>query len=85
MDPQAIFNNFRRNVTEHYFDLHGRVGRPEFWYFVLANFIFALIAAILQGIAKRVEAGTASSAQAKASGDTARPMAELAWSFAQRS
>jgi hypothetical protein len=42
------------------------------------------IAAILQGIAKRVEAGTASSAQAKASGDTARPMAELAWSFAQR-
>ena len=39
---------------------------------------------ILQGIAKRVEAGTASSAQAKASGDTARPMAQLAWSFAQR-
>ena len=33
---------------------------------------------------KRVEAGTASSAQAKASGDTARPMAQLAWSFAQR-
>jgi hypothetical protein len=31
------------------------------------------IAAILQGIAKRVEAGTASSAQAKASGDGARP------------
>jgi uncharacterized membrane protein YhaH (DUF805 family) len=48
MDPQAIFNNFRRNVTEHYFDLHGRVGRPEFWYFVLANFVFAIIAAILQ-------------------------------------
>jgi hypothetical protein len=42
------------------------------------------IAAILQGIAKRVEAGTASSAQAKASGDTARPMAELAWSYAQK-
>ena len=42
------------------------------------------IAAILQGIAKRVEAGTASSAQAKASGDTARPMAQLAWSFAKR-
>jgi uncharacterized membrane protein YhaH (DUF805 family) len=48
MDPQAIFNNFRRNVTEHYFDLHGRVGRSEFWYFVLANFVFAIIAAILQ-------------------------------------
>ena len=42
------------------------------------------IAAILQGIAKRVEAGTASSAQAAASGAGARPMAELAWQFAQR-
>ena len=54
------------------------------WNFYLAYNMFR-IAAILQGIAKRVEAGTASSAQAKASGDTARPMAELAWSFAQKS
>jgi aminoglycoside phosphotransferase (APT) family kinase protein len=53
------------------------------WNFYLAYNMFR-IAAILQGIAKRVEAGTASSAQAKASGDTARPMAKLAWSFAQR-
>ena len=53
------------------------------WNFYLAYNMFR-IAAILQGIAKRVEDGTASSAQAKASGDTARPMAELAWSFAQR-
>ena len=42
------------------------------------------MAAILQGIAKRVEDGTASSAQAKASGAGARPMAELAWQYAQR-
>jgi hypothetical protein len=42
------------------------------------------IAAILQGIAKRVEAGTASSAQAVASGAGARPMAELAWKFARQ-
>ena len=54
------------------------------WNFYLAYNMFR-IAAILQGIAKRVEAGTASSAQAKASGDTARPMAELAWSFARKS
>jgi aminoglycoside phosphotransferase (APT) family kinase protein len=53
------------------------------WNFYLAYNMFR-IAAILQGIAKRVEAGTASSAQAKASGDTARPMAELAWSYAQK-
>jgi aminoglycoside phosphotransferase (APT) family kinase protein len=42
------------------------------------------IAAILQGIAKRVEDGTASSAQAASSGASARPLAELAWKFAQR-
>ena len=53
------------------------------WNFYLAYNMFR-IAAILQGIAKRVEAGTASSAQAKAAGDTARPMAQLAWSYAQK-
>ena len=53
------------------------------WNFYLAYNMFR-IAAILQGIAKRVEAGTASSAQAVSSGAGARPMAELAWKFAQR-
>ncbi len=53
------------------------------WNFYLAYNMFR-IAAILQGIAKRVEAGTASSAQAKANGAGARPMAELAWKFAQQ-
>jgi aminoglycoside phosphotransferase (APT) family kinase protein len=52
------------------------------WNFYLAYNMFR-IAAILQGIAKRVEAGTASSEQAKTSGAGARPMAELAWKFAQ--
>jgi aminoglycoside phosphotransferase (APT) family kinase protein len=53
------------------------------WNFYMAYNMFR-IAAILQGIAKRVEAGTASSAQAAASGASARPMAELAWQFAER-
>ncbi len=53
------------------------------WNFYLAYNLFR-IAAILQGIAKRVEAGTASSEQAVNSGRGARPMAELAWQFAQR-
>lgn len=53
------------------------------WNFYMAYNMFR-IAAILQGIAKRVEAGTASSEQARASGARARPMAELAWSFAQK-
>mgnify|MGYP001604394312 CR=1 FL=1 len=50
MDPQAIIENFRRNVTEHYFDMNGRVRRQEFWYFVLACFVVFLAAAIIDGI-----------------------------------
>jgi aminoglycoside phosphotransferase (APT) family kinase protein len=53
------------------------------WNFYMAYNLFR-IAAILQGIAKRAEMGTASSAQAAVSGAGARPMAELAWGFAQK-
>ena len=52
------------------------------WNFYLAYNLFRL-AAILQGIARRVVDGTASSAQARATGAGARPLAELAWSFAR--
>ena len=50
MDPQAVFENFRRTVSEHYFDMNGRVGRSQFWYFVLAYMVLAIAAAILQNI-----------------------------------
>jgi aminoglycoside phosphotransferase (APT) family kinase protein len=55
----------------------------EDWNFYMAYNMFR-IAAILQGIAKRAQDGTASSAEAERSGAGARPLAELAWSFAQR-
>ena len=51
------------------------------WNFYLAYNLFRL-AAILQGIAKRVEAGTASSAQAVSSAAGAPVLAKLAWDFA---
>ncbi len=51
------------------------------WNFYMASNLFR-IAAILQGIAKRVEAGTASSAQAVSSAAGARPLAQMAWKFA---
>ncbi len=62
-----------------------RVGRSAAgdWNFYLAYNLFR-IAAILQGIAKRVEEGTASSAQAAEYGRQARPLAELGWEFAQK-
>ncbi len=53
------------------------------WNFYLAYNLFRL-ASILQGIAKRLEMGTASSAQAINSAKGARPLAEMGWAFAQR-
>jgi len=52
------------------------------WNFYLAYNLFRM-AAITQGIAKRVVDGTASSAQAKATGAATRPLAEMGWRFAQ--
>ncbi len=53
------------------------------WNFYMAYNLFR-IAAILQGIAKRVEMGTAASAQAVSSAEGARPLAQMAWKFAQQ-
>jgi len=66
-----------------------RTGRPDpdavmaDWNFYLAYNLFRL-AGILQGIAKRVEMGTASSAQARQAGAGARPLAEMGWAIAQK-
>ena len=53
------------------------------WNFYMAYNLFR-IAAILQGIAKRVETGTAASEQAVSSAAGAKPLAQMAWSFAQK-
>jgi aminoglycoside phosphotransferase (APT) family kinase protein len=53
------------------------------WSFYLAYNLFRM-AGILQGIAKRVEIGTASSAQARQAGAGARPLAEMGWRLAQQ-
>ena len=57
----------------------GRAGiEASHWDFYMAYNLFR-IAAILQGIAKRVVDGTAASAHARDAGSRARPMAELGW------
>jgi uncharacterized membrane protein YhaH (DUF805 family) len=50
MDLQAIFENFRRTITDHYFDMSGRAGRAQFWYYILAYIVIAIGVAIVQGI-----------------------------------
>ena len=53
------------------------------WNFYMAYNLFRM-AGILQGIAKRVEMGTAASTQARQAGAGARPLAEMGWAIAQR-
>jgi len=53
------------------------------WNFYMAYNLFRM-AGILQGIAKRVVDGTASSAQARQAGAGARPLAEMGWQIAQQ-
>ncbi|HVL35190.1 MAG TPA: phosphotransferase family protein [Burkholderiales bacterium] len=64
-----------------------RTGReaidPAHWDFYMAYNLFR-IAAILQGIMKRVVDGTAASAHARDAGARARPMAELGWRQVER-
>lgn len=71
-----------RRYIERYCERTG-FSIPGNWNFYLAFNMFR-IAAILQGIMKRVTAGTAASAQAIDAGRRAQPMAELAWSYAQK-
>ena len=66
-----------------------RTGRPSAdavmadWNFYMAYNLFRM-AGILQGIAKRVVDGTASSAQARQAGAGARPLAEMGWRIASQ-
>src|SRR5213075_1815636 len=56
---------------------------PALWEFYLAYNLFR-IAAILQGIMKRVVDGTAASAHARDAGGRAKPMAELGWKMVEK-
>lgn len=56
--------------------------RPAEWEFYLIFSLFR-IAAILQGVAKRAEEGTAADKAAVETGRKARPLAELAWDMAR--
>ena len=64
-----------------YCERTGRTLRQEDLRFYLAYNMFRM-AGILQGIMKRYVDGTAASAEALKSGQAARPMAEMGWSYA---
>ena len=87
LDHAALGIPSEREYVRRYCERTGRSGADAEvlmadWNFYLAYNLFRL-AAIAQGIARRVVDGTASSAQARATGAAARPLAELAWRFAK--
>jgi aminoglycoside phosphotransferase (APT) family kinase protein len=85
LDHAALGIPLEAEYVRRYCERSGRgtpAGLMADWNFYLAYNLFRL-AAIVQGIAKRVEAGTAASEQARQSGAGARPLAELGWGFAQ--
>ena len=87
LDHAALGIPTEREYVERYCERTGRADPDAVmadWNFYLAYNLFR-IAGILQGIAKRVEAGTASSDKARQSAAGARPLAEMGWRIAQQS
>ena len=87
LDHAALGIPGEREYIERYCQRVGRADPESLfvdWDFYLAYNLFRL-AAITQGIAKRVVEGTAASSQARASGAASRALAEMGWKFAQTS
>ncbi len=85
LDHEALGIPSEREYVERYCQRSGRSDPDALmadWNFYLAYNLFRL-AAITQGIARRVVDGTAASAQARASGAATRSLSEMAWRFAQ--
>jgi aminoglycoside phosphotransferase (APT) family kinase protein len=87
LDHQALGIPSEKEYVRLYCERTGRAD-PEAvmadWPFYMAYNLFRM-AGILQGIAKRVVDGTASSAQAKVAAAGARPLAEMGWKIASQS
>jgi uncharacterized membrane protein YhaH (DUF805 family) len=50
MDLNKLWQNFADTVQNHYVDFDGRVGRPQFWYFMLVQFVVGIAVGTIAGI-----------------------------------
>lgn len=50
IDFNKLWQNFLDTVTNHYFDTAGRIGRAQFWYFVLVECVIFIGLAIIQSV-----------------------------------
>ncbi|HUB85016.1 MAG TPA: DUF805 domain-containing protein [Rhizomicrobium sp.] len=50
MDVNKLWQNFADTVQNHYLDFEGRVGRSQFWYYVLVNIVVGILVDIVAGL-----------------------------------
>ena len=82
LDRKALGIPDLDEVVERYCAATSRDGVPDMnWYFA---YNFFRLAGIMQGIKKRVIDGTANSAHAKTMSERVSPLADVAWSFAEK-
>lgn len=82
LDRKALGIPELNEMVERYCAATGRDGVPDMnWYFA---YNFFRLAGIMQGIKKRVIDGTANSAHAKTMSERVSPLADVAWSFAEK-
>jgi uncharacterized membrane protein YhaH (DUF805 family) len=47
IDVNRLWQNFTDILTNHYMDFNGRVGRPQFWYYILVSFLVSVAASVI--------------------------------------
>ncbi|HVZ70076.1 MAG TPA: DUF805 domain-containing protein [Rhizomicrobium sp.] len=50
LDINRLWQNFTDTISNHYLDFNGRVGRPQFWYYVLVAVVIGIGVAIVGSI-----------------------------------
>jgi uncharacterized membrane protein YhaH (DUF805 family) len=50
MDFNKVWQNFMDLVQNHYMDFNGRIGRAQYWYFILVCFVIGIIAGIVDAV-----------------------------------
>jgi uncharacterized membrane protein YhaH (DUF805 family) len=50
VDFNKLWQNFVDTVTNHYMDFNGRVGRAQFWWYVLVGFVIGIGVSIVAAI-----------------------------------
>ena len=53
MDFNKLWQNFVDTVTNHYLDFNGRMGRAQYWYYILVVFVLAIGVAIIASVTTR--------------------------------